>query len=191
MSLERVVPNASLERVHYHQLATRELNKLNDAEARYERGRRLRDEIGVDMNEEAGWKLIIKAAKRGHPVALAECFSIGRGTAKNLKRAAGLYRSSADRGHPAGLLYLLSEALTRTKLKFSWLCVTTKVQALRRTSKRLFAGAVLLLYRGILLRSSTWATATQKESALKKTRWLLHASMKWHMRMDMEEANAT
>ena len=57
MSLEHIISNASLERGHYHQLATRELEKLDDAEALYERGRRLRNGIDVLMDEEAGWKL--------------------------------------------------------------------------------------------------------------------------------------
>jgi hypothetical protein len=77
MSLDHTVPNASLERGHYHQLASRELDKLNDAEALYERGRRLRLGIGVATNEEAGWQLAIEAAKLGHPVTLAFCFHSG------------------------------------------------------------------------------------------------------------------
>ncbi len=106
MSLEHIVPNASLERGHYHQLATRELDKLDDAEALYERGWRLRSGIGVTMNEEAGWKLIIEAAKLGHAVALATCFRFGRGAEKNLNRAVELFRASAERGHAGGSLLL-------------------------------------------------------------------------------------
>jgi TPR repeat protein len=102
MSLERIVPDALLERGHYHQLALRELDKLNDAEALFERGKRLRLGIGIIQNEEAGWKLIIEAAKLGHPLALALCFYVGQGTAKNLNRAVELYRASAEREHPAG-----------------------------------------------------------------------------------------
>jgi TPR repeat protein len=104
MSLDRIVPNASLERGHYHQLASRELDELDDAEALYERGRRLRLGIGVAKNEEAGWQLTIEAAKLGHPVALGSCFGFGRGTAKNPNRATELYRASAERGHAAGSL---------------------------------------------------------------------------------------
>ena len=107
MSLDHTISNASLERVRYHQLASRELDKLNDAEALYERGRRLRNGIGVAKNEEAGWQLAIEAAKLGHPVALAFCFHYGRGTAKNPNRAAELYRASAERGHAGGSLRLL------------------------------------------------------------------------------------
>ncbi len=107
MSLENIVADASLERGHYHQLATRELGKLDNAEALFERGRRLRNGIGVATNEEAGWQLAIEAATLGHPVALAFCFHYGRGTDKNPNRAAELYRASAERGHAGGSLRLL------------------------------------------------------------------------------------
>jgi TPR repeat protein len=108
MSLERIVPDASLERGHYHQLATSELDKLDDAEALYERGSRLQNGIDVDMNDEAGWNLILEAAKLGHAIALAESSLEGRGTPKNPKRAVELLRPSAERGHPAGSLLLAS-----------------------------------------------------------------------------------
>jgi hypothetical protein len=78
MSLDRIAPDASLERGHYHQLATPELDRLNHAEAHYERGRRFRSGISVTKNEEVGWKLTIEAAKLGHPVALAVCFRYGQ-----------------------------------------------------------------------------------------------------------------
>lgn len=107
MSLENIVANASLERKHYHQLATSELDKLDDAEALYERGRRLLDGVGVLEDSEAGWDLIIESAKLGHPVALGLCFHEGRGTKQNQNRAIELYRASAERGHPAGSLRLL------------------------------------------------------------------------------------
>jgi TPR repeat protein len=105
MSLEHIVPNASVERGHYHQLAARELDKLDDAEARYERGWRLRKGIGVEKDEEEGWALIIESAKLGHPTALGICSLNGRGTTKNLKRAAELFRASADRGHATGSIF--------------------------------------------------------------------------------------
>jgi TPR repeat protein len=107
MSLERVIPNASLERTYYHQIATSELDKLDDAEALFERGRRLRLGIALAKDEEAGWNLIIESAKLGHPVALGLCFHEGRGTKQNQNRAIELYRASAERGHPAGSLRLL------------------------------------------------------------------------------------
>jgi TPR repeat protein len=104
MSLEHIVPNASLERGHYHQLATSELDKLNDAEALFERGWRLRGGIGVANDAKGGWSLTIEAAKLGHPVALGVCSDFGRGTAKNHNRAVELYRASSARGHVIGSL---------------------------------------------------------------------------------------
>ncbi len=106
MSFDHIVVDASLERGHYHQLTTSELDKLDNAEALYERGRRLRNGISVKMDEEAGWKLFVEAAKLGHAVALALCFHNGRGTAKNLNRGFELFHASAERGHPGGSLRL-------------------------------------------------------------------------------------
>jgi TPR repeat protein len=106
MSLEHVVADASVERPNYHLLAADELEKLDEAEALLVRGDRLTDGIGVIIDEEEGWKLIIEAAKRGHSAALASCFDFGRGTAVNKRRAVQLYQEAAKRGHPIGMLVL-------------------------------------------------------------------------------------
>ncbi len=102
-------------------------NSRDDAEALFESGRRLRNGVGLAKDEEAGWKLIIEAAKLGHAVALGFCFFFGRGTAENLTRAVELYRTSAERGHPAGRHFVcIALPLSRTtgRPNTTWLTAT-------------------------------------------------------------------
>ncbi len=147
MSLDHIVPNASLERGHYHQLATRELDQLDDAEALFERAFRLVIGIGATRNREAAGKLIMESAKLGHPVALALCLEQA-GTAKNIKRAIELHRASAERGHVSGSLHLLvCFSTTKPKLNSIWECATRAEEALRRTNEKLFVGIALLPIR--------------------------------------------
>ncbi len=113
MSLEHIVADASLERSHYHQLSTRELDQLHDAEALFERGYRLRKGIGVKRDGAKGWTLALASAQLGHPVALAFCFLFGQGTDKNLQRAAELLLASAQRNHPLGSLVRCATRLQR------------------------------------------------------------------------------
>jgi TPR repeat protein len=101
-SLENFTADASLERNEYHTLDLHELTKLDDAEALYQRGDRLRQGIKAFKNETSGWRLIIEAAGRGHAVALGLCFVHGRGVEQNEARAIELLRASADRGHASG-----------------------------------------------------------------------------------------
>ncbi len=103
MSLEQIEADSSLERGHYHKFTIQDLEKLKDAEALFERGRRMRLGIGVKTNETVGWMFISEAARQGHPVALAFCSFFGKGTEKNLQRAVQILRASAERGHPTGL----------------------------------------------------------------------------------------
>jgi TPR repeat protein len=106
MSLEDVIPDSSLELRHYYAVPWLLLEKLEDAESIFERGRRLRYGFGVDKDKEAGWAYVIRAAQLRHPVALGLCNDYGRGITKNHQRAVELYRDSAHRGHPAGELSL-------------------------------------------------------------------------------------
>jgi hypothetical protein len=123
MSLEHVIIDAALERGHYHTLASSEIRKLDDAEALFERGRRLRIGIGVAMDAEAGWTLNIESAKLGHAVALAFCFKEGRGTSKDHNCAFQLFRASAERGHPDGTApYCLDSH--ETQRSCTWACTT-------------------------------------------------------------------
>jgi TPR repeat protein len=115
MSLGNIVADPSFERGHYHQLATSELDKLDDAEALFERGRRLRYGIGVAEDKGVGLKLIIESAKLGHPVALAYCFATGQGTKQNVYRAFELYRASAERGHASGSICFCDRASNTNK----------------------------------------------------------------------------
>lgn len=99
-----VIPDASLEHPNYHKLSWSALEALHDAESLFERGRRLRNGIGVRKNEAEGWKLTGKAAHLGHPVALAFCFDFGQHTEKDPQRAAALNAEASKRGHPAGTI---------------------------------------------------------------------------------------
>jgi TPR repeat protein len=109
MSLVSVVPDHSLERAAYHLLEASQLEVMVDAEALFEKGRRLRQGVGVAINEAAGWALTISAAKLGHPIALAYCLDSGYGVAQDQERAAKIYGKSAELGHPVGELWLLSK----------------------------------------------------------------------------------
>ncbi len=102
LSLENVAPDISLERQHYHLLPQEELERLDDPEALFERGRRLRLGIRVPVNEDLSWKFIERAALRGHSLALSLCFQAGRGLSKDLQRGVELYKDAAKRGHPVG-----------------------------------------------------------------------------------------
>jgi TPR repeat protein len=104
MSFADIAPDISLERYNYHLLPQEQLDRLEDAEALYERGRRFRYGAGIPVNEELGWELTLKAAMLGHPLARAYCYDYGIGVEKDLPRAVSLYRACAERGHPAGTL---------------------------------------------------------------------------------------
>ncbi len=65
-------------------------------------GYRLRKGMNVVADEEQGWRLILEAAMAGHPVAMAACYSEGRGCPKNSKKSFALFFESAERGHPNG-----------------------------------------------------------------------------------------
>jgi TPR repeat protein len=134
MSLENIVPDGSVERGHYHLLTHEELNKLDDAEALFVRGDRFQAGVGIAIDEEAGWRLIIESAKLGHPVALACCFQYAKGTLKNLQRAAELYRQAADRGHPAGIVFALIAIAARNFLLYSNLLYFASLLAATRIS---------------------------------------------------------
>jgi TPR repeat protein len=131
MSLREVTAKPEVERPGYHQLANQFIDSADDPEALFERGMRLRFGISVSVNEEAGWEIIIKAAHLGHPVALAFCFKYGKGTEKDFLLALELFRQSAERGHPAGIIFricktvssLFNRILTSTKLSSAFLRV--------------------------------------------------------------------
>jgi TPR repeat protein len=105
MSLDEVIPDASLERLHYHTLPQKELEKLSDAEALHERARRYRLAISLPKNEDVAWRLYMQSARLGHSIALAFCLHFGRGASVNIARAVALYRESAERGHPVGIVH--------------------------------------------------------------------------------------
>jgi hypothetical protein len=102
MQLDCTQGDASLENYSYHALSSQALNSIDDAEARFERGRRLLYGLRCPKDETTGWHLISRAAAIGHPVALAACLLYGKFVTKDEKRGIELYRSSAERGHPAG-----------------------------------------------------------------------------------------
>ncbi len=104
MSLDNIIPNAALERPYYHLLSQAQLEQLDDAEALYECGRRLVAGLGLHVNEDAGWDLVVRAAQQGHPLAQGSCFQYGRACTPQTDRALALYRKSAERGHPCSKL---------------------------------------------------------------------------------------
>jgi TPR repeat protein len=139
MSLEHIVPVAELERQGYHLLPQRQLETLADAEALYERARRLRNGEGIREDSKSAWAFTYKSAQLGHPLALADCYRFGHETAKNPDKAAHYYRASAERGHPAGMLRSCLLVSLREKQEFRLLGFAfTWVSGLRRTSKKLF-----------------------------------------------------
>jgi hypothetical protein len=104
MSLVHIIPNvgnASLERGYYHKLSFQDLDKLDDAEALFERGRRLRTGTCNKKDEKKGWELMSQAAELGHPVAQAAIFERQR----MLDQAVELYLASAERGHASGFVF--------------------------------------------------------------------------------------
>ncbi len=103
MSLENIQANPELERLGYHLLPQRQLNLLTDAEALYEKGKRLRNAVGGPEDDVRGWELTIEAAHKGHPVAQADCWRFGRGTKADHARAVQMYRESTERGHVIGM----------------------------------------------------------------------------------------
>jgi TPR repeat protein len=107
MSLASVVPGPTLEKNDYHRLSWAELAKLDDAEAIFQKGVRMLFGLGVEIDEDACWAFIIEAARRGHSVALAGCFHLGKGTEPDPVRAVELYQQSAARGHPMGSRFFL------------------------------------------------------------------------------------
>ncbi len=57
MSLENIIIRVELERHGYHKLSEEQLRLKDDPEALLERGFRLRDGIGVHVNENSGGSL--------------------------------------------------------------------------------------------------------------------------------------
>ncbi len=106
MSLEEIVTDPELERPGYHLLPGAELDSRNDAEAIFEKGRRLR--LGLDgkpKQDEVGLDFYVQSARMGHAVAKACCYYFGRETAgPNFQQAAKYFLESAKRGHPVGRL---------------------------------------------------------------------------------------
>jgi hypothetical protein len=107
MSLEDIVPRPELEQYDFHRLSEEQLRLKDDAEALFQRGVRLWYALGIPEDEDGAWQLIIEAAKLGHPVALAFCFSEGKGTDKNEQRAMELFGGGASRGHAVGIAFSL------------------------------------------------------------------------------------
>ncbi len=101
--LHDVEVDPSLEQRHYHLLSQERLEQLEDAEALFERGFRMRVGIQREVDEKQGWKLILCAARLGHAVALAYCMDFEKGTLQDLPRAIELTIESANRGHPVGM----------------------------------------------------------------------------------------
>ncbi len=101
MSLKDIEPNASLERRHHHTLSFEVLEKLDEAEAFFIHGNKLLLLLN-DQETKRGWQLVLKAARLGLPLALAQCFYSGQGVAVDRNRAVELVRASARRGHPIG-----------------------------------------------------------------------------------------
>jgi TPR repeat protein len=93
--------NPAFENRTYHALPQHELEKLNDPEAIFEKGRRLRTGTGMKQRDEAGWEFYIMAAHAGHAVAMASCYYYGKGTQADLAQSVRFYQESAARGHPA------------------------------------------------------------------------------------------
>jgi TPR repeat protein len=116
MSIGEIIPNPSLEQPHYHTLAQEILEKLDDAEALYERGRRLFLGIGIMRDRNTAWELIHRSALQGHPVAIASCYNCGQFTNRDTARACNLFQESALRGHPSGTSFVLTALILRTAL---------------------------------------------------------------------------
>jgi hypothetical protein len=102
MPLENVTANALLERSEYHKLSFDQLEKLDDAEALFQRADRLLWGMGINPNEKLADGFMIEAARRGHPLALGVCFLRGKGLDMNETRGVELLQASADRGYASG-----------------------------------------------------------------------------------------
>ncbi len=84
-----------LEKVY--QLSIDELRSTMRPAYVYELGRRIRNGVGVEKNEQEGWRLIRSAAEQGHPVALGECYFDGVGFAKSTAKGFKCYESAAEK----------------------------------------------------------------------------------------------
>lgn len=96
-------PHPELERPWYFKLSYEQLEAIDDAESRFERGVRLVHAIGVLYNRAQGKDLIASAARMGHPVAIA-CVEREKRHQENpsLKyEVEPLYRCASE-GHPYG-----------------------------------------------------------------------------------------
>jgi TPR repeat protein len=109
ISLENVIPNPNLEQKRLHLLNDQQLEQLDSAEAKLERGRRLFNGQNVQMDKAAANNLIYEAALLGHPAALAYCFEEGVRVKKDVARGVELYIQSAERGHPTGQTHFSRE----------------------------------------------------------------------------------
>lgn len=96
-------PRPELERPWYFKLSYGQLEAIDDAESRFERGIRLTNAIDVPYNPVKGNELIASAAEMGHPVALAYVEYEDRCEEDPLYReGVELYVKSIARGHPYG-----------------------------------------------------------------------------------------
>jgi TPR repeat protein len=105
-TLENVLVDSSLEKSDYHKLSLSHLLELveeQDPEAMFVYADRLGNGIGVKKNGKLAWSYVKKAARYGHPVALAECFQCGKCVREDKGRALQLYRESMERGHPIAI----------------------------------------------------------------------------------------
>jgi hypothetical protein len=202
MSLEHITADASLERKHYHELSARELEQRRDAEALFERGRRLGFGVGTAKKDEEGWALIVEAARLGHPVALAFCFHFGQATQQSSQRSCELLKTSSARGHPAGmhthmrtrstcrnssflrisLFFALSHAAQRKPRSDSTFRTARALNAKRR---KLRDGTVRQPSRIIQADSSISASATTEAQAFMKIQQRLYAGIV-HQRCEMQ-----
>jgi TPR repeat protein len=115
MSLENVTADLSLERNEYHKLELHELEKIDDAEALFQRGDRLMNGIGIEENCKSGMDIVVEAARRGHPVALGVCYFYGKCGFDNwLNRTFECFRASAEHGHATAQYYYVTHPLIRT-----------------------------------------------------------------------------
>jgi TPR repeat protein len=94
-------PDTRVLKTAYYLLGWRALEAINDAEAMFERGYRLRKGIGVGIDSAESWRYFEAAAELGHPTSIAFCFTFGCGVDKDDERAAALFRQAAELGHPA------------------------------------------------------------------------------------------
>lgn len=103
MDLEAYEPRPELERPWYFKLSYEQLEVLDDAESRFERGIRFVHAIGVEHSLQKGKDLIASAAKMGHPVAMAYVEEYVRHEENPFATEdTGLYSGSLSRGHPYG-----------------------------------------------------------------------------------------